>query len=320
MATKQPTQLCYQVNGGTCRNKVSKEKGYVCSAGHRPGANQVAPIAIASIQQVPPKVDLSKMKVAEKLELAKNESLTEDMQRILAEDKDKDVRRALAENPSLVEDLQVRLAKDKYSYVREALAWNPSLIEDLQKRLAKDKDVYVRQALAWNPSLVEELQKRLAEDKDVYVRRALAWNPSLVEELQKRLAEDKDKDVRRALAENPSLTLPVSIALAEQGYAPYGFARSKSTEELWAHKNLIMTGDYQSQFGEAFLNRLVNLNYTKPEDKIGQLAEQRKLLILLAFYKYAGAEGEGKNEISGYRDKILNIFPDDQEIAYLIST
>ena len=216
MATKQPTQLCYQVNGGTCRNKVSKEKGYVCSAGHRPGANQVAPIAIASIQQVPPKVDLSKMKVAEKLELAKNESLNEDIQRILA--------------------------------------------------------------------------------------------------------EDKDKDVRRALAENPSLTLPVSIALAEQGYAPYGFARSKSTEELWAHKNLIMTGDYQSQFGEAFLNRLVNLNYTKPEDKIGQLAEQRKLLILLAFYKYAGAEGEGKNEISGYRDKILNIFPDDQEIAYLIST
>ena len=294
MATKQPTQLCYQVNGGTCRNKVSKEKGYVCSAGHRPGANQVAPIAIASIQQVPPKVDLSKMKVAEKLELAKNESLNEDIQRILAEDKDKDVRRALAENPSLIEDLQLRLAKDKYSYVREALAWNPSLIEYLQKRLAKDKDVYVRQALAWNPSLVEELQKRLAEDKD--------------------------KDVRRALAENPSLTLPVSIALAEQGYAPYGFARSKSTEELWAHKNLIMTGDYQSQFGEAFLNRLVNLNYTKPEDKIGQLAEQRKLLILLAFYKYAGAEGEGKNEISGYRDKILNIFPDDQEIAYLIST
>ena len=294
MATKQPTQLCYQVNGGTCRNKVSKEKGYVCSAGHRPGANQVAPITIASIQQVPPKVDLSKMKVAEKLELAKNESLNEDMQRILAEDKDKDVRRALA--------------------------WNPSLIEDLQKRLAKDKDSYVREALAWNPSLIEDLQKRLAEDKDVYVRRALAWNPSLVEELQKRLAEDKDKDVRRALAENPSLTLPVSIALAEQGYAPYGFARSKSTEELWAHKNLIMTGDYQSQFGEAFLNRLVNLNYTKPEDKIGQLAEQRKLLILLAFYKYAGAEGEGKNEISGYRDKILNIFPDDQEIAYLIST
>ena len=294
MATKQPTQLCYQVNGGTCRNKVSKEKGYVCSAGHRPGANQVAPITIASIQQVPPKVDLSKMKVAEKLELAKNESLNEDMQRILAEDKDKDVRRALA--------------------------WNPSLIEDLQKRLAEDKDVYVRQALAWNLSLIEDIQKRLAEDKDVYVRQALAENPSLVEGAQKRLAEDKDVYVRRALAWNPSLTLPVSIALAEQGYAPYGFARSKSTEELWAHKNLIMTGDYQSQFGEAFLNRLVNLNYTKPEDKIGQLAEQRKLLILLAFYKYAGAEGEGKNEISGYRDKILNIFPDDQEIAYLIST
>jgi hypothetical protein len=73
-----------------------------------------------------------------KKEIAKY-NLSKDMQYVLSEDKNKDIRRYLARNPNLIESIQIKLADDEDEWVRRYLALNPNLIESLQIKLADDK-------------------------------------------------------------------------------------------------------------------------------------------------------------------------------------
>jgi hypothetical protein len=140
-------------------------------------------------------------------------NLSKEMQIILSDDKDKDVRAILAQNPNLFESVQIKLANDD-EYVRKFVALNPSVTESLQFKLADDESEWVRRYLAGNPNLIESLQLKLADDKDEEVREWLAQNHNLVEFLQYKLANDENEWVRRYLAENPNIIESVQLKLA----------------------------------------------------------------------------------------------------------
>ena len=109
MATKQPTQLCYQVNGGTCRNKVSAKNSYVCAAGHRTtkgvGRDEIATqLSVEAIR---------KMKWVSQCKLAENPSIDRDIAQALFETENWAIRERLAKNPSIDRDMAIQLANCK---------------------------------------------------------------------------------------------------------------------------------------------------------------------------------------------------------------
>jgi uncharacterized protein YciU (UPF0263 family) len=152
-------------------------------------------------------------------------NLSKDMQSVLSEDKNKDIRRYLALNPNLFESVQIKLADDEDEMVRERLARNPNLIESVQLKLADDDNEYVRRFLALNPNLFESVQIKLADDENEVVRRNLAQNPNIFESVQLKFADDKDKGVRRFLAQNPNIFESVQLKLADN-------------KEEWVRENL----------------------------------------------------------------------------------
>ena len=141
MATKQPTQLCYQVNGGTCRNKVSAKNSYICAAGHKGVKN----------------IDAQR-------KIAKNPSIDREAIQILLNTEDNSIRWDLATNPSIDRDVQQFLFDTKDEWTRRDLAKNPSLDHDIAQALCDIEDDLVRRNLANNPSIDRETAIKLAKN------------------------------------------------------------------------------------------------------------------------------------------------------------
>ena len=141
MATKQPTQLCYQVNGGTCRNKVSAKNSYICAAGHKGVKN----------------IDAQR-------KIAKNPSIDREAIQILLNTEDNSIRWDLATNPSIDRDVQQFLFDTKDEWTRRDLAKNPSLDHDIAQALFDTGDEWVKRDLATNPSIDREMAITLAKD------------------------------------------------------------------------------------------------------------------------------------------------------------
>ena len=97
MATKQPTQLCYQVNGGTCRNKVSAKNSYICAAGHRAIENTGTDGAAIQL----PVEAVAKMEKYAQRRLAMNPMIGADVAQALFDTEDERIRHNLARNPSI---------------------------------------------------------------------------------------------------------------------------------------------------------------------------------------------------------------------------
>ncbi len=92
------SQLCSEINGRSCKNKVSARNGYICAAGH--GRDSAAR----------PTIPISNMGQGDRRNLARN---TEDeaIQMQLFRTKNIDVQSWLALNPSIGRDVAIELAK-----------------------------------------------------------------------------------------------------------------------------------------------------------------------------------------------------------------
>ena len=163
MATKQTTQLCYQVNGGTCRNKVSAKNYYVCAAGHRAvkgmGRDEIA-------TQLPAEA-IRKMGWNAQCKLAENPSIDRDMAQALFDIGDDWIRRALATNPSIDREMAQALFDTGNKWVRYNLATNPSIDRDMIQALFATRDKDIWSGLARNPSIDREMAVALAKSGHV---------------------------------------------------------------------------------------------------------------------------------------------------------
>ena len=134
MATKQPTQLCYQVNGGTCRNKVSAKNSYICAAGHRAIENTGTDGAAIQL----PAEAVAKMDKYAQRGLAMNPMIGADVAQALFATRDKDIWSGLSTNPSIDREMAQALFDTGDHWIRHDLARNPSIDREMAIALAKD--------------------------------------------------------------------------------------------------------------------------------------------------------------------------------------
>ena len=163
MATKQTTQLCYQVNGGTCRNKVSAKNYYVCAAGHRATKNM-------SRNEIATQFSAKAIREIgwhAQCELATNPSIDRDIAQALFGIGDRWIRRALATNPSIARDMMQALFDTGGDGIRCNLARNPSIDRDMMQALFDTGGDGIRYNLATNPSIDREMAVALAKSGHV---------------------------------------------------------------------------------------------------------------------------------------------------------
>ena len=90
--------------------------------------------------------DIESMSVNEALNLAKNKNTSPEILEKLAEDEDKNVRKAVAKNPKTPVDILKKLVEDKKWEVRYEVAENPNTPVEALRKLADDKDWIVGSA------------------------------------------------------------------------------------------------------------------------------------------------------------------------------
>ncbi len=222
------SQLCSEINGGSCKNKVSARNGYVCAAGHSDGST-------ANIAR--PTIPISNMGQQDKEDLVTS---TED------------------------KSLQLELFRTKERYVQEWLAENPSIDDDLQWKLFRSKELRVLISLAMNPSVVPDLQWELFNTGDETVMLVLARWKSTIEEIQLALLRNEVEKVTGYLAENCFLAREAAAELAKKSITPSGYTRNKPLAELIQPESLALLGQYPGPLGRAYLTRLL---YSPREDK-----------------------------------------------------
>ena len=177
MATKQPTQLCYQVNGGTCRNKVSAKNYYVCAAGHR----AVKGMSRDEIATQLPAEAIRKMGEVAQRELARNPSIDRAMMQALFDTGDEWVKRDLATNPSIDREMAITLAKDGHapigylenkSITELCNGENISLLNEYPQKFGQ---AYLNHLLGSDEDL-DQMKALLCYSYDCY-RKADGYNP-----------------------------------------------------------------------------------------------------------------------------------------------
>ena len=134
MTTKQTTQLCHQVNGGTCRNKVSAKNYYICAAGHR----NIKEMDRDGIATKLPIEAICKMGEVAQIELARNPLIDHDIAQALFDTGDEWVKRNLATNPSIDREMMKALFDTENHWIRRDFAKNPSIDREMAITLAKD--------------------------------------------------------------------------------------------------------------------------------------------------------------------------------------
>ena len=303
MATKQPTQLCYQVNGGTCRNKVSAKNYYVCAAGHRAvkgmGRDEIA--TQLSVEAI------CKMGRDAQHELATNPSIDRDMAQALFDTEDKDMRRSLATNPSIDREIAQALFDTEDERIRHNLATNLSIDRDMMQALFDTEDKDMRRSLAINPSIDHDMAQALFDAGDDWPRRSLAINPSIDHDMAQALFDTGDDWPRRSLAINPSIDRDMAIKLAKDGHAPIGYLKNKSITELCERENISLINEHPKEFGQAYLDHLL-----RSDEDLNQM----KALFCYNYDCYRKASGGNPK---GYRERILDKYPNDEEVKILLS-
>ena len=303
MATKQTTQLCYQVNGGTCRNKVSAKNSYICAARHGAikgmGRDEIA-------TQLPVEA-ICKMGRDAQHELAKNPSINADIAQALFDTGDLEVRRNLARNPSIDRDIQQALFNTGDDWTRCNLATNPSIDRDIAQALLEIEDEDMRRNLATNPSIARDIAQFLFDIGDWDLRYNLAINPSIDRDIAQALFDTGDHWIRHDLARNPSIDREMAIALAKDGHTPSGYLKNKSITELYSGENISLINEYPKEFGQAYLDHLLGSD----ED-----LDQMKALLCYSYDCYRKASGYIPEHC---KELILAKYPNDEEIKILLS-
>ncbi|MEV7139335.1 hypothetical protein [Streptomyces tauricus] len=138
-------------------------------------------------------------------DLAENPALDETLIRVLADDPDPAVRRALAHHPRVPLDVLVRLAataKVAATLLPRVAAASPAEVEDL----ASSPNPAARVLVAHRRDLPPETRDRLAEDPDAKVVKALAPHPGLTEAQLRAIVERHGVRVLAKVATNPDAT------------------------------------------------------------------------------------------------------------------
>ena len=329
MATKQSTQLCYQVNGGTCQNKVSAKNYYVCAAGHRAvkgmGRDEIA-------TQLPAEA-IRKMGEVAQRELARNPSIDRDIAQALFDTGDTWVKRHLATNPSIDRDIQQALFDTEGWGIRCSLATNPSIDrgmaqalfdtedEDIKYNLARNPSIdrgmaqalfdignkWTRYNLATNPSIDRDIAQALFATRDKDIWSGLATNPSIDRAMMQALFDTEDERVRRNLATNPSIDREMAIKLAKDEHQPIGYLKNKSITELCERENISLLNEHPEEFGRAYMDYLLDLD---------ENLEEAKILICHSYDSYTKAGGHIPEH---YKELILAKYPNDEEVKILLS-
>ena len=211
MATKQTTQLCYQINGGTCRNKVSAKNSYICAAGHR----AVKGMSRDEIATQLPAEAIRKIGWRVQCKLATNPSIDREMAQALFDTEDERVRRDLATNPSIDREMIQALFDIGDHRTRHDLATNPSIDREMAQALFDIGDDWIIRALATNPSIDRDIAQALFDTGNNWIRRDLAENPSIDRDIQQALFNTGDNWTRCNLATNPSIDRDIAQALLE---------------------------------------------------------------------------------------------------------
>ena len=329
MAAKQTTQLCYQVNGGTCRNKVSASSYYICAAGHGAikgmGRDEIATqLSVEAIR---------KMGRDAQCELAKNPSIDHDIAQALFDIGNEWVKRHLATNPSIDREMIQALFDTGDGWVKRSLATNPSIDREMIQALFDTGDEDTKYNLARNPSIDRDIAQALFDIGNKWTRYNLATNPSIDRDIAQALFATRDEDIwsglarnpsidrgmaqalfdmegwaiRRNLATNPSIDRDMVIALAKDGHAPIGYLKNKSITELCERENISLINEYPKEFGQAYLDHLLGSD----ED-----LDQIKALLCYSYDCYRKASGGNPK---GYRERILAKYPNDEEVKILLS-
>ena len=323
MTTKQPTQLCYQVNGGTCRNKVSAKNGYICAVGHRGRQDYSAAqinvsepsdkISLASSLDTPSHL-LKKLandrSITVKIALASNAAISLDIQTSLSKDLNERVRTNLLKNPNIASDIEVELCANGSEEMRLIAAAKEGLAEETQLFLLKDSSTGIARALATNTSISTAAQNLLIERYDDHmVLQRLAQNTHISEESQLKLL-DKDISVVSFLVNNPSITKKTAIQISQRGYAPYGYYKKMDIDEMLASDQLSLMRQFPEEIAKAYLNKLLFFS-----DGIDKYTQMKKELTLTSFF---ALEKANSKEAPFFRKEIKAMYLDDEEVSYLL--
>jgi|GEM_PF-732346 len=179
-------------------------------------------------------IDISKLSVKARINLAKISTLEKEKQELLYLGKNPLVRKSLTENENLAENLITILAQDKNSEIKSSLAKNQIISRYIQSILATDENDSVREELANNPNISEATQLILVQDSKDSVRKNLAQNPNIGENIQLTLTQDNNTNVKYTLALcNPSISENIQLffAQSEDEYARRNLAKNKKINE-----------------------------------------------------------------------------------------
>ena len=161
--------------------------------------------------------------------------------------------------------------------------------------------------LATNPSIDRDIAQALFGIGDRWIRRALATNPSIDQATMQALFDAGDGQTKINLATNPSIDRDVAIALAKNGYQPVGYLENKSITELCERESISLLNEHPEEFGQAYLDHLLGSD----ED-----LDQMKALLCYSYDCYRKASGGNPK---GYKEQILEKYPNDEEVKILLS-
>ena len=318
MATKQTTQLCYQINGGSCKNKVSAANFYICAAGH--DGRPASPAQESNSKLNNGVQDKHKLAVREKVEIAKSTSDYEIQEKLL-HDKNEKVIVALSENETLSPEVAMALAKIGFWGIIHNLAKNKSIPLAVQQMIFEKRHLdSALLKLATNPSLDVELQKKFYESGISMYRISVGRNPSLDVELQKKFYES-GKEGMALLANHWNLSCEYAEGLLEKGIEPDSFLNQKSLSEILDPQFLSLANKYPQAVSKAYLERL--LFHSQDEDPSNQNV---KALILHNYFLYlehvphVSSYNQHERNAEKFKKEILEKYAEDQEMIYLLTS
>lgn len=230
--TTSYTKMCYEVHGGTCKNKVSEANGFICSANHHQNSTKLLhqDVLLASSPSSSPRL-------LDALVKTPNQHQT--------------IKIKVIENPNAMIGTIGHLLCDNDAYVRAYVAHSPRLPYKLQESAMFDPSPVVRGALASNVNLDMRCLLVLANDEEACVRAKLAANRKLPTATGRELARDSEAEVRLALSASSFSDLQTVIKLArdEVSYVRGAIGGNKSLdliEELLSHNVFLDYEPYNS--------------------------------------------------------------------------
>ena len=311
MATKQSTQLCYQVNGGTCQNKVSASNYYVCAAGH--SKKKKSPSLKATLDPN----SIASMSKNAKLQIARDPISDPSISQALLDSGDVGIQRDLAWNPSIDVDTQEALFRIGDSSIANNLARNPSIDHGIAYKLLEMREGNVRATLALNPALKIDMLRSLYNLGELAILRNLATNPSIDRDMAMSLFDigDQVSSLKYNLSLNPSIDRDIAIKLAQEEHAPVGYFRNKPIEELLKAENLSLINQFPNIFSKMYLDRILEI--VKTDGAGGDPLDVLKATLLHSYFVFTEA-GATNYQINLYKEKILNCYENDEEVKYLL--